>query len=274
MHGGQIVTAATLVGRALEARGRGALFVGAHPDDETFALGGQLGLMPNIEIMIVTNGSPRDLRDAHQAGFDNAERYAAARREELAAALAEAGIPLSQLTMLDVVDQQACQHLVEIAQQIATHLAEHRIGLVLTHAYEGGHPDHDAVALAVRAASRLLQRQGAPAPPIVEMPFYRASGLTTALQDFVPADNAVHEVELTAEQQARKRRLIACHKSQLRLLGNFTSSIERFRVAPDYDFCQLPNDGNLLYESWQLGITGTAWLQQARTALVAMGIEP
>src|SRR6185437_9724842 len=39
---------------------------------------------------------------------------------------------------------------------------------VFTHAYEGGHPDHDAVAFAVHAACRLSDIP----PAIVEMPYY------------------------------------------------------------------------------------------------------
>lgn len=275
MHGGPVVTAASLLARAAEARGRGVLFAGAHPDDETFALGGQLGLLHELEIMIVTDGAPHDLRDARAAGFDDARHYAAARRAELAAALDTAAIPLSQLTMLGIADQQACHRLVEITRKIIAHITEHNIRLLLTHAYEGGHPDHDAVALAVHAAGSLLRRQGVLSPPIVEMPYYRSGGSQPRLQEFAPrSDIAVHEIDLSDEQLALKQSMMACHQSQLHLLGGFTSRVERFRLAPEYDFRKAPNDGQLLYEKWQLGVTGTEWLQHAERALNAMEIGP
>jgi LmbE family N-acetylglucosaminyl deacetylase len=274
MHGGQIVTAASLLDRAIEARGRGVLFVGAHPDDETFALGGQLGLLRELEIMIVTDGAPRDMRDAREAGFSDARQYAAARRAELTAALEEAGIPPSRLTMLGITDQQACRQLIQITRTIVTHIAGHNIGLLLTHAYEGGHPDHDAVALATHAARQLLPQTGVAQPPIVEMPYYRSSSSQAHLQEFAPGGGiAVHEIELSEEQFALKQRMIARHKSQFRLLGGFSSRVERFRLAPDYNFRRPPNDGELLYESWQLGVTGSEWLQHANTALDAMEME-
>jgi len=275
MQSGAVHTAASLLRDAIEAHGRGVLFVGAHPDDETFALGGQLGLMREIEIVIVTDGAPRDLRDARAAGFDDAGQYAAARRAELAAALGEAGIQMSQLTLLEIADQQACRRLPEIAETIATRIAGHQVHLLLTHAYEGGHPDHDAVALAAHTACRLLRQRGVLAPRIVEMPYYRSDRSQPRLQEFVAnGEILMHEVELSDEHLALKQRMLACYKSQSRLLAGFRSRVERFRLAPDYDFTQLPNGGDLLYERWRLGVTGAEWLRYAQLALGMVETAP
>ena len=59
---------------------------------------------------------------------------------------------------------------------------------ILTHAYEGGHPDHDAVAFAVAAAVRVAGR--AADTTIVEMPFYRAGPEGWIRQLFLPHDGA------------------------------------------------------------------------------------
>ena len=45
--------------------------------------------------------------------------------------------------------------------------------LVLTHAYEGGHPDHDAVAFAVSGGGAARGSDAADTT-VVEMPFYHA----------------------------------------------------------------------------------------------------
>src|SRR4029077_3455583 len=53
-------------------------------------------------------------------------------------------------------DQQAAFRLAELARRLAALFAERGIAVVLTHACEGGHPDHDAVAFAVHGAARLF----------------------------------------------------------------------------------------------------------------------
>src|SRR5215211_5154219 len=69
------------------------LVVAAHPDDEVIGLGAQLSSLPGPIILHVTNGAPRDGRDVAMHGFPDCATYAAARRKELLAALALAGLP-------------------------------------------------------------------------------------------------------------------------------------------------------------------------------------
>src|SRR5512133_2737573 len=69
------------------------LVVAAHPDDEVIGIGGQLArLGPRVHVLHVTDGAPRDMHDARVHGFDTRDAYADARRRELLAALADAGI--------------------------------------------------------------------------------------------------------------------------------------------------------------------------------------
>jgi N-acetylglucosamine malate deacetylase 2 len=49
-------------------------------------------------------------------------------------------------------------------------LEQHRPEVIVTHSYEGGHPDHDACAFAVHHALELTRAQ--PVPVIVEASFY------------------------------------------------------------------------------------------------------
>src|SRR5215210_1638225 len=141
----------------------------AHPDDETIGIGGQLSRLHGIKLVHVTDGSPRQDGAAEAHGFATREDYAAARREELRAAMAVAGVPEHALVGLGIADQDASFHLVEIARRLATLFREQGIELVLTHAFEGGHPDHDATAFAAHAAGALLHHEGS-APALIEMP--------------------------------------------------------------------------------------------------------
>ncbi|MDQ3558244.1 MAG: PIG-L family deacetylase, partial [Pseudomonadota bacterium] len=144
----------------------------AHPDDETIGCGSLLARSNDVTVMHVTDGAPRNLLDAQKLGFGNAEAYAQARRGELEAAMALAGLPADRLIWLGWSDQEASLHLVDIAHDLSRRLSG--TDIVLTHAFEGGHPDHDATAFATHAAAALLRSRGEPPPEIIEFPLYRA----------------------------------------------------------------------------------------------------
>src|SRR5947208_1422367 len=70
--------------RILEPR---VMIVVAHPDDETIGMGAQLCRFHDALLIHVTDGAPRDGRDAAAHGFRNIGDYALARRAELRDAL-------------------------------------------------------------------------------------------------------------------------------------------------------------------------------------------
>src|SRR6185312_12479347 len=69
-----------------------ALLVFAHPDDEVIAVGGRLERFRESRLICVTDGAPRDGRDAREKGFSSLQGYASARRAELNAAVRHAGL--------------------------------------------------------------------------------------------------------------------------------------------------------------------------------------
>jgi len=263
--------AADVLADAIDRRGEGAMFIGAHPDDETFAMGGQLGRLPLMRVVIVTDGAPQDLRDAQKVGFSSAEAYAEARANEMRAALAEAGMAAERLLMLGISDQRTAFELVTVSRRLAELLEEFGPQTIFTHSYEGGHPDHDAVAFAVHAAVALAARSLAP-PVIVEMPYYRGGPDGTVVQSFGSEWPEAVVVDLDDDAFAHKNRIMSRHDSQRRLFGGtgFRSRREQFRIAARYDFDEPPNEGRVLYESWRLGITGPEWMERARAALQAL----
>ena len=250
-----------------EDGGAGIAVVVAHPDDETIGIGGHLQGLKGVSIVHVTDGAPRDLADARAYGFDDWQSYAAARRGELEAALAEAGLEPDCLVGLGFPDKEAARHLPELARELASLLAKAETRYVCTHPFEGGHPDHDATAFAIHAACHQLRREGRAPPTIIEMTFYHAGPDGPVFQDFSAEPQAGGlEVWLADEAYGRKQRMLACHRTQQRILAPFVRREERFRMAPAYDFHALPNGGHLYYEALPLGFSGADWLQLARAA--------
>jgi LmbE family N-acetylglucosaminyl deacetylase len=247
------------------------LLVVAHPDDETIGCGGQLARFSDVTVVHVTDGAPRNGVDAAKLGYSGPADYAAARRRELEAAMHLAGIGSDRLVALGWSDQEAALHLADIARELETRLAG--ADCVLTHAYEGGHPDHDACALAVHAACWRLRRRDS-APAIIEMPYYRAGPEGWGVHTFIPYPQTEELViDLDADERESKRAMFACHMTQIQVLARFSIEQERFRQAPNYDFLRLPNEGALLYERENWGMTGGRWLALAGAALAELELR-
>lgn len=240
------------------------LVVVAHPDDETLALGGQLPRLEGIRILHVTDGAPINMSDAHGLGFTQRDDYAVARRRELEAAVGMAGVPSGALLSLGVPDQGAAWRMPFLVLRLARIVADHVISTIVTHAYEGGHPDHDAAAFIVHAARHLVLRQRSGMPEIVEFPLYHVRKGQMVLQQFAdtPEPTLVETViALDPVARGRKRRMLQAFETQNATLASFKASVERFRPAPDYDFGALPNGSELLYEGREWGLNGKNWLR-------------
>ena len=253
-----------------------ASVVVAHPDDEVIGVGGRLPRLKRAHVVYATDGAPADLADAVRAGFRSREAYRDARAREAEAGLAVAGVPPARIVRLVFADQRASLDMAALTQAVLATLRHLRPEVVLTHPFENGHPDHDAVALAVHLAIRkLLADAGEPVPELIEFASYHdpdGSG-RLAVQEFLPADTPAILVELDEREQALKRRLLACHATQAAILSRFPVDRERYRLAPAYDFLAPPHPWRPLYETWFDTMTRERWQGLAAAALAAFGLE-
>jgi LmbE family N-acetylglucosaminyl deacetylase len=184
-----------------------------------------------------------------------------------------AGISPARLFQLDIADQRATHNLPSIIARLAALFAVFDIEVVLTHPFEGGHPDHDATCLAVHAAARLLAQAEISSPGLIEMAFYHADAKGLVVQRFLGEDDLDDShFELDAEAWDRKQAMLEKFATQRATLTAFRSRIEPLRPAPRYDFPRMPNEGVLHYDRFDFGVTGAQWQESARRALREYGL--
>jgi N-acetylglucosamine malate deacetylase 2 len=221
----------------------------AHPDDEVVGLGSRLACFADLTLIHLTDGAPRDGRDAAAHGFADWRGYAAAREAELREALGRLGAAPRRIRY-DAPDQEAAARLPEIVARLRSDLRN--VAAVITHPYEHGHPDHDSAALAVALA--------APDRPRFECAFYHLGPDGPRFSAFWPEPGSPETViALTDEEQAAKAEAVACFATQRETLAQFDPSVERLRPAPDYDFTRPAPPGAALYERWGFGGSAADW---------------
>ncbi|CAN5293875.1 hypothetical protein BH23GEM2_BH23GEM2_16130 [soil metagenome] len=240
----------------------------AHPDDEAIGAGARLRALPDAVIVHVTDGAPRDPAYALRKGFPSREAYARSRQAELTAALAMLGVPRERTHCLDIVDGEAADRLVEITYRLADLLDRLRPEVAVTHAYEGGHTDHDATAFAVHLACGVLRREGAPTPIVLELTSYHMYEGRRRLGEFLPFPELEERtVDLEPCTQNLKQEMYDCFASQQQCLAPFPRDREKFRAAPRYLFTNPPHPGRLLYEHVSPDYNGARWRDSAKQAL-------
>lgn len=199
------------------------------------------------------------------------------RMREGRAALRALGVPVAHGHDLAFADQGALDRVGEIAAAADAAVGDVAPGHVrcLVPAYEGGHPDHDAVNLAAA-----LLRARRPDVEIREFALYRRSGLWLSVQSPAPPAATVHApfvaLPLDGAALGLRRRLAAANVSQLvpsllpllamsRLAGRGRS--EPSRLLPDHDYRRAPGRRPLLYELY----TRRRFEEFASAAAAALG---
>lgn len=229
-----------------------AVMLVAHPDDEVIAFGGLMQRMKRAVVVFATDGAPRE------PGFwrDYASRhdYAEARRHEARQALAITGaeaVFLSDQVKDGIVDQELFLRLPQAISAFETVVDQVAPASLLTLAYEGGHPDHDACTF---VCSRVGQSKKI---PVWESPLYhRNSDGSAAVQRFPRLTRQEINYDVEGEAFHKKLEMFHTYKSQKLVLDGFRPEIEQFRPLANYDFTQPPLPCKLNYEWWQWPMSG------------------
>src|SRR4051794_54547 len=157
------------------------LLLAAHPDDETIGASMLLSRFPQSSVAFLTDGAPRDT-GLWSAGVNGSRQaYAETRRQEAFHALGYAGLSRRSVFWLGAVDQEAAFEIGMLAERFANLIAEMGPEIVITHAYEGGHPDHDSAAVVATIAISSFGNS----PLLLEMTSYHARDGRCVIGEFL-----------------------------------------------------------------------------------------
>jgi len=214
----------------------------AHPDDEAVGCGALLQRMAEPIVVYGTDGAPRS--DYFWQTYKSREEYARARQKEAENALHSADV--ERFRFLCEPDPIADQELFTSLECAWLALAElvkaERPDAILTMAYEGGHPDHDACCFLVSMAAKEF------GVACWEMPLYHRREGTIERQRFLAGEGI--KLEIALEELVEKMSMFAAYESQAEVLWEFFPYLESFRPLADYDFSRPPHEGVLNYEAW------------------------
>lgn len=241
------------------------MVVVAHPDDEVLFAGAQLAHTASLTVVHVTDGAP-SAAVARRRGFSDRTMYARARQQEFRTALGVAGVS-ARHEMLGLKDGLAClwidvgvRRLIELIDTLSP-------DLILTHAYDGGHRDHDTVSALVQLSVRRSNHR----PEIWEFGGYFVDHDSICHYCFPSQSDAAKIVyKLSHQEKHIKSRMLSCFRSQKHVVDLFSRDLEVFRPAPSYDFSKPPLTGRLGYEVTNAGIESTFWRILVRLHMEAL----
>lgn len=224
----------------------------AHPDDEVIAFGALMQRMKKAVVVFATDGAPRDQHFWKDHG--SREAYAEIRRREAQAALEIVGaepVFLAQRVEAGLTDQELFRCLPQAVKSFEDVVAQISPDCLLTLAYEGGHPDHDACCFISWQLGRRRKF------PVWESPLYhRHSDGSGVVQRFPRPTGEEVAIPVSGAELEKKLQMFHTYKSQKLTLDGFQPEIEQFRPIVDYDFTRPPLPWKLNYELWQWPMTG------------------
>ncbi|HZT50946.1 MAG TPA: PIG-L family deacetylase [Stellaceae bacterium] len=168
----------------------------------------------------------------------NYARRIARRRAEAEAAARALGI--APLGFADWPARTLKAHLAETLATARDAAARCRADAIWVPAWEGGHQDHDV--------ANFLAARLSPAVAVVEFAEYNFAGGTVRTQRFPFETGRETVLQLTAEEAARKRALLALYRSERGNLAHVGTAVESLRPLPPHDYTAPPHPGRLFRE--------------------------
>jgi LmbE family N-acetylglucosaminyl deacetylase len=225
------------------------LFAFAHPDDD-------VGISGTMRLLV------RKVAEIHCAWGTSGDFFGQGKKREAEAykAMDILGLNHSQVHLLKFSDLSLVSKLDEAADAMAEFLSYLKPDVIFAVAYEGGHPDHDAVNFMVWEGSIRADLS----PQMFEFPLYNGSGTVSSLgwriNSFPPGGPPLLHTVLDEDAIQCKYRMmrtyasqwmymlparIACQRSRLSDVG------EPYRpIPPDRDHALPPHEGRIGYERW------------------------
>jgi N-acetylglucosamine malate deacetylase 2 len=209
------------------------LILAAHPDDETIACSGLLQRSSSSMVIFAVDGAPRFYH--FERKFRSLENYSQIRSLEACRALERVSnctfVSLERRDGTKFNDQHLFLELPTAFESLLRIAAEFSPDLLISHALEGGHVDHDACHVLARQAARELHL------PAIEFPLYwKSEEGQDVFQRFRKAASQELVLELSSAEKKIKRKMLAEYRTQKRLLAVFDTNLERFRpMSPDWN---------------------------------------
>ena len=207
----------------------------AHPDDESIGCGVLLQRIERASILVCTDGAPATGRRWHSLLTNKRNRYALRRQAEFCAAADIVGVRHRKM-LSGIQDQSLYKSLERAAMLIGQYIEERKPGAILSHAFEGGHPDHDSCALLANWAGRQF------ALPVWEMPMYFRLSPSAPLvyQRFLHETGREITLCPAPDEIRIKQLMLSQHRSQAVVISKFNWTLESFRPQAEYNFAINP----------------------------------
>jgi LmbE family N-acetylglucosaminyl deacetylase len=218
----------------------------AHPDDEAIGCGVLLQRLSRATVAFMTDGAPADRYFWGKFGSRNA--YADVRARESASALE--GFESVTMLRFGAPDQELMFHLEIALDWLRKVITEQKPQTIVTHAYEGGHPDHDCCSFLCSVVA------GEYGLPVWEMPLYSRNG-DKLVRQYLPEHSSAVRLSASDSEVHRKAEMVAAYQSQDEFLQGFDLVTEKFIAQRKHDFSNPPHAGKLNYECWGWEVAGS-----------------